>query len=70
MCYVTVDIVCPAPLPGTNTKAIPDEIMNGLINFQTYAYSCMEGYYTTDELCTICQPDGNLSLAVPPICTG
>ena len=30
----------------------------------------MEGFNTTDELCTVCQPDGSLSLTNPPNCTG
>ena len=35
----------------------------------TYTYSCMEGYRTDDELCTVCEADGMLS-SPPPNCTG
>ena len=67
--YVTA-ITCTGPPPGTNTINIPANLAQGMSYLQSYTYSCMEGYNTTDELCTVCQPDGSLSLTVPPICAG
>ena len=37
---------------------------------QTYTCSCTAGYSTTDELTTVCQPDGSFSLQTPPNCAG
>ena len=44
--------------------------MLGLSYLESYMYSCVEGYTTTDELCTVCQPDGSLSLLRSPACYG
>ena len=63
-------IKCPGLENGTNTVYVPDSLSDGLIYQESYTYSCMEGYTTTDELCTVCQPDGTLSLTKPPNCTG
>ena len=63
-------ITCPAPSPGENTVDLPDDVSDGLSYLESYTYSCKEGYNTTDELCTVCQPDGGLSLTKPPKCTG
>ena len=53
-----------------NTVDLPDDVSDGLSYLESYTYSCKEGYSTTDELGTVCQPDGNLSLTTPPNCTG
>ena len=66
----SIEIKCPGPENGTNTVYVPDSLSDGLIYQESYTYSCMEGYTTTDELCTVCQPDGTLSLTKPPNCTG
>ena len=62
--------MCPAPSAGINTVVLPDNLQYGLEYLESYTYSCIEGYNTTDELCTVCQPDGSLSLTRPPQCTG
>ena len=61
--------MCPRPEPGINTDDVPDSLSGGLDYLETYTYSCMEGYTTTDDLCTVCQPDGTLSLTTAPTCT-
>ena len=65
-----VVVQCDGPKTGTNTNEIPQKIANGLSYLESYTYSCKEGYTTTDDLCTVCQPNGNLSLPKPPNCTG
>ena len=62
-----IEITCPKPAPGTNTVDVPDNL--NMTYLDTYTYSCSEGFITTDELCTVCQPDGTLSSS-PPSCTG
>ena len=44
--------------------------MFGLSYLETYTYTCLPGYSTTDCLSAICLPDGTLSLPQPPECTG
>ena len=52
---------------GTNTIPVSTMLLEYM---ETYTYSCMEGYRTTDELCTVCQYDGTLTLAGDePNCT-
>ena len=63
-------IKCPGLENGTNTVYVPDSLSDGLIYQESYTYSCMEGYNTTDELFTVCQANGALSLATPPNCIG
>ena len=63
-------ITCPAPSPGVNTVSLTANEIDGLSYLESYTYSCMEGYNTTDPLTTICQPDGSLSLTTPPVCNG
>lgn len=63
-----LEIACGKPLDGTNTYPIPENL--AMYYLDTYTYSCMEGYTTDDELYTVCQPDGTLSLADLPTCTG
>lgn len=40
-----------------------------MFNLDSYTYSCNEGYATDDEMCTVCQPDGTLSLETLPNCS-
>ena len=35
-----------------------------------YVYTCLPGYTTTDEVITLCAPDGNFTMPYPPNCTG
>ena len=62
-------ISCAAPGQGIGTLDIPTELSLGLSYLESYTYSCKKGYTTSDELCTVCQPDGSLSTP-PPNCTG
>ena len=63
-------ITCDPPPAGTNTKDIPEELLeDGLTYLQSYTYSCLDGFFTTDEVFTKCQSDGSLSLADPPECS-
>ena len=64
------EITCSAPSPGENTVDLPDDVLDGLSYLQSYTYSCKEGFNTTDDLCTVCQPDGTLSLTNAPVCKG
>ena len=59
-------VVCGTPPDGNNTVMMPFGLV--LAYLDTYTYTCLEGYSTDDELCTVCLPDGTLSLAEPPIC--
>ena len=61
--------MCPAPENGTNTEPVPDSLQAGILYSDSYTYSCMEGYTTSDELCTVCLADGDLSLNMAPNCT-
>ena len=65
-----VAISCPAPVGGNNTVDIPADVADGLLYQEIYTYSCKDGYNTSDELSTVCQPDGTLSLSSPPACAG
>lgn len=62
-----VEINCGKPLDGTNTYLVPDDLV--LYSLDTYTYSCKEGYTTDDEMCTVCLPDGTLSLETLPNCS-
>ena len=62
-------VMCSSPENGTNTEPIPDDLQGGIPYPGSYTYSCKEGYMTSDELCTVCLLNGNLSLATPPVCT-
>ena len=62
-----IEITCSKPDPGINTVDVPDDLDLKYLN--TYTYSCLEGYTTTDELCTVCKSNGTLSVP-PPNCTG
>ena len=67
---ITNAITCEPPKAGNNTRDIPEELLeNGLTYLQSYTYSCLDGFSTTDDLCTVCKPDGTLSIT-PPNCTG
>ena len=50
---------------GTNTEPVPADKASSMGYLESYTYSCMEGYKTNDELCTVCQPDGELSSPAP-----
>ena len=72
MYVLVVAITCPAPAAhGVGVEPLPSfGAENKLKYLESYTYSCMEGYTTTDDLCTVCQPDGTLSLTTAPNCTG
>ena len=61
------EITCPKPAAGINTVEVPADL--NMTYLDTYTYSCLDGYTTTDELFTVCKPDESLS-APPPNCTG
>ena len=63
-------ITCPGLSAGVNTVNLTTNEIDGLSYLESYTYSCIEGYTTTDPLTTLCQPDGSLSLTNPPNCTG
>ena len=63
-------IICPAPKPGINTVEIPDVVLDGLFHLESYTYSCIDGFVTNDDLCTVCLQDGMLSLDKAPLCEG
>ena len=49
------------------TSYVPENLtLNAL---ESYTYSCIDGYATDDDLCTVCLPNGGLSIP-PPNCTG
>ena len=60
------EITCPEPLSGIYTNPVP--VNTTMTYLSTYTYSCMDGYSTDDELCTVCQANGMLS-SPPPNCT-
>ena len=62
-----IEITCPKPDPGTNTVEVPADL--NMKYLDTYTYSCLEGFTTTDDICTVCKSNGTLS-AGPPTCTG
>ena len=62
-----IEIACPKPDPGTNTVEVPADL--NMKYLDTYTYSCLEGFTTTDDICTVCKSNGTLS-AGPPTCTG
>ena len=63
-------VFCDKPSEGVNTEVVPPTLNGGLSYLEIYTYSCLAGYETTDELSTVCKPDGTLSLATPPTCHG
>ena len=63
-------ITCPGLSEGVNTVNLTANEIDGLSYLESYTYSCIEGYTTTDPLTTLCQPDGSLSVTNPPTCTG
>ena len=63
-------ITCPGLSEGVNTVSLTANEIDGLSYLESYTYSCIEGYATTDPVTTLCQPDGSLSVTNPPNCTG
>ena len=68
--FYAENISCPPPPPGINTLDDLDRLQQNLTYGDIYTYSCREGYATTDDIYTVCQTYGNLSLTTPPTCTG
>ena len=50
---------------GTNTEPVPADKASSMGYLDSYTYSCLDGYRTDDELCTVCQPNGSLSSPAP-----
>ena len=67
-CYV-VAITCPGLENGVFTEPVPSSLESQMTYLETYTYSCMEGYVTSDNVTVVCQPDQILSIP-PPVCTG
>ena len=65
-CFCILEISCGMPPEGTNTVAVPQD---NLLYEQTYNYSCLTGYETSDSITTQCLSDGSWSLATSPICS-
>ena len=57
---------CPKLTDGSGTVAVPSTIFN--VSY-VYNYTCLPGFFTTNELTSICLPGGIWSLD-PPTCTG
>ena len=65
MCFVGV--TCPPVPPGMYTSYVPENLtLNAL---ESYTYSCIDGFTTDDDLCTVCLSNGSLSIP-PPSCSG
>ena len=65
MCFVGV--TCPPVPSGMYTSYVPENLtLNAL---ESYTYSCIDGYATDDDLCTVCLSNGSLSIP-PPSCSG
>ena len=60
-----VAITCPGLMNGTNTEPVPADKASSMGYLESYTYSCLDGYTTDDELCTVCQPNGTLSSPAP-----
>ena len=41
-----------------------------MIYLDIYVYTCLPGYTTTDDVVTMCAPDGNFTMPYKPNCTG
>ena len=65
--FIFIEITCPAPESGMNTE---DVHVNSLKYLESYTYSCMYGYETSDKIYTECLSNGSLSLTSPPNCSG
>ena len=62
----SLEIDCGVPQAGVHTETPLDApILFG----QTFTYSCVPGYATTDDLTVSCTHDGQFS-ATPPECYG
>ena len=59
------EVSCGVPAIGGNT-----ETPSVSLSYQdTYNYSCLTGYNTSNVITTECLADGSLSLDSPPFCT-
>ena len=56
---------CGVPANGSNTETPTAS----LLYQDTYNYSCLTGYNTSNVITTECLADGSLSLVAPPNCT-
>ena len=62
-----VGVTCPSVQPGMYTSYVPENLtLNAL---ESYTYSCIDGFTTDDDLCTVCLSNGSLSIP-PPSCSG
>ena len=66
---IWTEITCQGLQDGKNTEPVPDALRHCMPYLQSYTYSCTDGFYTEDEICVFCRPDGSLS-APPPNCEG
>ena len=62
------EIVCGGLPDGTNTNPVNSSLI--MIYLDIYVYTCLPGYTTTDDVVTMCAPDGNFTMPYPPNCTG
>jgi hypothetical protein len=61
-----LEITCGIPPNGTFTEVVPPM---PIMFEQTFTYSCISGYKTTDDLTVSCMIDGQFSAAAPT-CSG
>lgn len=70
-CSIFIEITCPAPNRGANSKKPPSDIRDGMTYLETYTYECKKGFTTdVEDRCTVCLPNGTLSLPDGPDCAG
>ena len=63
-----LEVVCGGLPNGTNTDLVNSSLIMTYLDI--YVYTCLPGYTTTDEVITLCAPDGNFTMPYPPNCTG
>ena len=61
------EIVCGGLPNGTNTDPVNSSLIMTYLDI--YVYTCLPGFTTTDEVITLCAPDGNFTMPYPPNCT-
>ena len=64
MCALLDEIKC-TPKNGTNTEPVNSSL--SLVYGQNYNYTCLEGYFTEDEVNVTCIADQTWSSS-PPTC--